>query len=226
MNKEILKTKVQDWTRQLLTILLYLAIILLLQGLFKNSLKSSSIVIQTLSRLSIELIVLTVFILLFGRILVPDYRDFANNGNKYIKECFKYWIYGLLFMAICNIIISSFQVVSTNQELNESYLFKLPLYSIIATIIFAPIIEETMTKLCLRNTFKNNIIYYLVCGFIFGAMHMLNATTKLELLYIIPYGSLGFTFAYMYKKTNNIWTSIFFHGLHNLMALSIIILWG
>jgi len=42
----------------------------------------------------------------------------------------------------------------------------------------------------------------------------------MEILFIIPYGSLGFFFAKAYYDTNNIYTSYLAHFFHNLLSLN------
>ena len=71
------------------------------------------------------------------------------------------------------------------------------------------------------STFSNNkFIYVLLSGFIFGGLHAISSiTTLLDLVYLIPYCSLGFIFAYLYTKTDNIFSTIIAHSFHNGLAL-------
>ena len=211
-----------DIIKQLLIIVLYIFLVIGLELLFKNDLLSTNNILSNISNITIELIILTIFILIFHKYLIPDFDDFKNNGKKYIKKVYHYWLIGLVIMIISNIIISISIGISTNQELNETLLSKLPISSIITIIVFAPIIEECMTRVILKDTFKYPIFYYLLSGIIFGSLHLLSASSIQEIVYVIPYGTLGFAFAMMYKKTNNVWTNIFFHSLHNLIAVLII----
>ena len=213
-----------SFLKQLLIIFLYLGTSITLQLTFKDYILNKNVYLSTFANLWVELIILTIFILIFRKYLIPDFDDFKINSKKYIKKYYKYWLIGLAVMMVSNVIISFFHTMSTNEELNREYLFELPFYSIIATTIFAPIIEEAMTRILFKDTFKNNMIYYTLSGLIFGGLHLLSATSLIEILYIIPYGALGFAFAYIYKHSNNIWTNIFFHFLHNLIAITIIFL--
>jgi len=89
-------------------------------------------------------------------------------------------------------------------------------------VIIAPITEELLTRIILKDKFNNIYIYSILSGLIFGGLHLLAVNSLAEIWYIIPYGVLGFAFALMYNKTNNIWTSITFHSLHNLTALLLV----
>ena len=121
-------------------------------------------------------------------------------------------------MIISNLVIGNFIGMPVNEEINQSLLIKLPVYSFITMIMIAPIIEELMTRVILKKYF-NKYVYATLSGLFFGSLHLLSITSLIEVLYIIPYGALGFFFALMYSKTENIWTSITFHSLHNLIAL-------
>lgn len=212
--------------KQALIILLYFIITILLQVLLYNYLLSSNNFISGITYLFIELITLLIFIIIFKNILIPDLLDFKNNGLKYIKSTYKYWLYGLIAMVISNVIISSFIGLPSNEAGNREILEALPIYSIISMVICAPIIEEAMTRAILKDKVKPDILYYSLSGGIFGGMHLLAATNINEIFFIIPYGALGFAFAVIYNKSNNIWTNIFFHMLHNGIAVLLIILTG
>ena len=173
--------------------------------------------------LFIEIVTLLIFVIIFRKILIPDILDFKQNGKKYIKNNFKYWLFGLIIMAISNIIISSFIGLSTNESGNRDILFDLPIYGIFAMVIIAPIVEELMTRVILKDKVPD-IIYYTLSALIFASLHLLSATSVSEIFYLIPYGALGFCFAIMYKKTNNVCTNIFFHMVHNLMAIILILI--
>ena len=212
--------------KQILVIILYLAITILLQALLYNYILSSNNFISGISYLFIELINLLVFIVIFRNTLIPDLIDFKDNGRKYIKNTYKYWLYGLIAMVISNVIISYFIGLPSNEAGNREILSKLPFYSIISMVICAPIIEELMTRAVLKDKVKPNILYYTLAGLIFGGLHLLAASSIKEIFFIIPYGALGFSFAVIYQKSNNICTNIFFHMLHNTIAIILIYFGG
>ena len=124
-------------------------------------------------------------------------------------------------MMLASNIIYSFMGLPQNEVSNREALQATPIISIFSSIIFAPIVEELMTRVILKDTFKHKWIYVLLSGFIFGLLHVVfNLQNNfLEILYIFIYGSLGSAFAGIYLKSNNVWTNIFFHFFHNLVCV-------
>ena len=122
---------------------------------------------------------------------------------------------------ITNIIIINITNInsSTNQEYITKLLGKYPLYTIVATILIAPLTEELIFRLNIRKIFKNNIIFIITSGLVFGALHMTVATSFKELLFIIPYSIPGFIFAYTLTKSKNIFVPISLHTMHNTLMI-------
>ena len=200
MNKII--TFIWSLFKQFLIIIFYLIVVLGLQLLLYKYLDCSNPILEGSAYLFIELFTMLIFIIIFRKILIPDIIDFKKNGKQYIKDNYKYWLYGLLVMAISNIIISYFIGLASNESGNREMLDSIPIFSIISMVICAPIIEELMTRVILKDKVPN-IVYYSLSGLIFGALHLLAATSLSEIFYIIPYGALGFSFAVIYQKSNN-----------------------
>ena len=219
-------TFIKALLKQFLVIVLYVFLIITLQSFLIDYVLSSNGFIQGLSSLFIEMIVLLVFIIMNIKLLSKDLLDFKDNGKKYIKDNFKYYIIGLVIMMVSNIIISSFIGIATNEAGNRDNILGSPITSIINVILVATIIEELMVRVPLKDKIKPNFIYYLLSGLIFGGLHLIVATNIYELFYIIPYGTLGFVFAYIYQKTDNVCSCIFFHMLHNTLAIILIFLLG
>ena len=221
MNKII--TFIWSLFKQFLIIIFYLIVVLGLQLLLYKYLDCSNPILEGSAYLFIELFTMLIFIIIIRKILIPDIIDFKKNGKQYIKDNYKYWLYGLLVMAISNIIISYFIGLASNESGNREMLDSIPIFSIISMVICAPIIEELMTRVILKDKVPN-IVYYSLSGLIFGALHLLAATSLSEIFYIIPYGALGFSFAVIYQKSNNVCTNMFFHALHNSIAVLLILI--
>ena len=93
--------------------------------------------------------------------------------------------------------------------------------------IYAPFIEEIIFRRSIKDiikSFGNNKItkytYIIISGLIFAAMHVIGtASSTTDYLYIIPYMSLGIVFAYIYDKTDNLFSTIVLHSFHNTMAV-------
>lgn len=218
-----LSRKINLITKQFLILLLYLGLAITLGVIFNKLLNSNNFYIANLSYLLIDLITLIIFLFIFRKTIIPDFSDFKKNWRKYINKYFIYWVIGLAVMVISNIIISSFISMPTNEAGNREILKTLPIYSLIAMIGIAPIVEELLTRVYLKDAFKHTIIYVILSGLIFGSLHMLSiGNNLLQLLYIIPYGALGCALAKMYADSNNIWINIFFHSFHNFICILLI----
>lgn len=218
-----MKIKIKEIIKFILIFLLYLLysdiIIIILTKLgvnikvLPNNLK---IAIMFLINLSL-MIMLFIF---YSKSIKENLKDLKLNFKSYIKDNFKYYVIGLLIMIISNIIISFFiEGNSTNETLIREYINIMPIYMIFSSCIYAPFTEEMVFRKSLRNCFNNKVLYILLSGLIFGSMHLLSASSIVELVFLIPYSSLGCVFAYMYYKTNNIFVPMTFHMVHNTIIV-------
>lgn len=218
-----MKIKIKEIIKFILIFLLYLLysdiIIIILTKLgvnikvLPNNLK---IAIMFLINLSL-MIMLFIF---YSKSIKENLKDLKLNFKSYIKDNFKYYVIGLLIMITSNIIISFFvEGNSTNETLIREYINIMPIYMIFSSCIYAPFTEEMVFRKSLRNCFNNKVLYILLSGLIFGSMHLLSASNLVELVFLIPYSSLGCVFAYMYYKTNNIFVPMTFHMVHNTIIV-------
>ncbi len=126
-------------------------------------------------------------------------------------------------MALLNTLLSKItgQDYSSNESLIREYIDKYPLYMFFSSVIFAPAIEELLFRKSIKNIFKNKYLFIIISGILFGISHVTNFRDINELLFSIPYIIMGIDFAYIYHKTNNIFTTMTFHLGHNLILLII-----
>ena len=181
-----------------------------------------------------------VFIIIVFMIYKDDYikniKDYFKSFGDHFEEAFKYYIIGLVIMLVSNLIIGfCFKGANANNEEAVRNLINLyPLYMLFSVAIYAPFIEETIFRKSIKNiilSFGDNKItkytYIIISGFIFAIMHIVGmATSLLDYLYIVPYMALGSVFAALYYKTDNIFSSISMHALHNTVAVILYILLG
>lgn len=174
--------------------------------------------------ISFELILIIIIIFIYRKTIINDLKNLKNiHFSNYIR----YWFISLGLMLISNIIITMITNINTssNQDIIVDTFSKAPIYTIILTVLFAPILEELVFRLSFRKMFKTDIIFIITSGLFFGFMHIINSNSLLELLYIIPYSIPGIIFAYTLKKSDNIFVPIGLHFMHNtLMILLQIIL--
>ena len=108
--------------------------------------------------------------------------------------------------------------IASNEAINRSVLSKNYIYAIVRMGLIGPICEEIIFRLSIGKFIDNKYLYIIVSGLVFGYMHIMGAK-GIEYLYIIPYSVLGMSFAALYKKTNNILSTITMHILHNLICV-------
>ena len=175
-----------------------------------------------------DIILSIIFILIYYKTIKKDFKNYFNKDViKHLKESILTWLIGFTIMAISNILISL--IIENNMPQNEEAVRELinisPLYMAFQLIIYAPLTEELIFRKSIKDITNNKYIYILLSGFIFGGLHVLSSlNTPLALLYLIPYCSLGFIFAYLYHKTDNIFSTITVHSIHNTLALIIYLL--
>lgn len=217
----VLKNKrVSNLTKALLSFFLFFSssyLQMLLVNLFQIKKVTSrlGVIINALS----SLIIAILLILLYRKDLMKEFKIYKKNLADNIDIGIKYWLFGILGMMISNIIIGF--VLNGGQAANEQAVQKmihtLPYLVIVSAGILAPMIEEIVFRKTFKDNIKNGIIYILVSGIFFGYLHVAGADSLVQLLYIIPYSSLGIAFAIMYQKTNTVFTSMSMHMFHNIM---------
>lgn len=172
-----------------------------------------------------DLLLMLILYLIFHKDINNDIKDYKNNFQSYFSFGLRWWMIGITIMFISNLVISYFVPSgATNEILVEQAINKLPWYMFFSSVIYAPFVEEIVFRKNVREMFPNDFIYVLISSLLFGFIHIISATTKLELLFIVPYGALGAIFAYIYTKTKNIFVPITFHMIHNFIIVSIYIL--
>ena len=160
---------------------------------------------------------------IFKKSFNENIKRYGADLKKYFFWALKVYFLGLLIMFVSNILIYLFyNSNSTNEVIVQDYLQKYPLYMTFSAVIYSPFMEEVAFRKIPKNVIKNKYIYIFISGILFGFAHCLaGLNNAYELFYIIPYGVMGASFAYMYYKTNNIFIPITFHLLHNLVMLII-----
>ena len=168
-----------------------------------------------------DIVLSFIFYLIYRKELKKDFNTFKNNFNKCFDSGLKYWFIGLSIMVIANILIAMFTPLSnsTNEKSVQSLIPTSPALMFIAAGIFAPIIEEITFRKTFQTIFKNKWTFALISFLVFGYIHVMNSNNPLELLYIVPYGSLGLVFALTDYETNTVFTSIMMHMIHNSMLI-------
>lgn len=183
---------------------------------------------QELANLFLYVSLTLIFIIIYFKDLKKDFKNFIKNPKSILKIGINYWIKGLFIMMVSSFIFNIIGIgTSVNQEQNIELLKKMPLYELISAILLAPILEELVFRRGLKNAFKNNYLYAYTVGLIFGFIHITTSlSSPIMILLIIPYSAMGVAFGFAYKKTNNIFSTITIHMLHNAISLGLAMLGG
>jgi membrane protease YdiL (CAAX protease family) len=203
--------------------------------MFNNGINSNNYWISNLARLAIYFCTFLVIFLIVHKDIIKDFKEFIKNPKPILNKGLSYWIYGVIVMIISNLIISSLVgSIAVNEQTTRDTLLTSPIYAIPTIIIFGPFLEELVFRYAFKKAFNKKILYALTSALVFGGLHVLTAIDEFtiagilahlsEFLFIIPYGSLGFFFACAYYETDNIFSSVIPHTLHNFISVLLIII--
>ena len=177
---------------------------------------------------TLNIIYMIILFFIFKNELKEDGKDFLKNKKEYLKKYVIYYMLGVILMGFSNIIIQKLTntSISGNEETIRNYIKLFPIYMSFTSLIYAPFVEEMIFRKTIRNIIDNKYIFIVLSGVIFGALHISDFTNINQILLGIPYIIMGLDFAYIYYKTNNIFTTMTFHIIHNAILLSIQLIGG
>lgn len=193
--------------------------------LFNIDISNFSDMDNVIYQLICSLLFLAVIVIVYRKTLIKDFKPYFKSFAKNFEESFKYYLVGVGIMIFSNLIITLLfsGELSSNESTVRTYINTSPLLMFIDISIYAPLAEELLFRKSIKDIFKNKWLYIFVSGFIFGALHVIGTEGILGILYLIPYCSLGFTFAYIYSKTDNIYSSVMMHMMHNTISLILLL---
>lgn len=214
--------KIKEWLKGMGMVALYLLLPSLLSSSFLFFIKDKKI----LTLLTYTLCTLF-FLFYYQKELIKEWKTFRKNFLAFLKKALLYWLIATIIMIVSNRILSFFSIPLINQEENINLIKEMPLIETIILIILTPIMEEIVFRKSFNKAFNNNSSYLLFTSLLFAFLHIVTSLQNpLALLYLIPFTSLGFAFGFTYKKTNNVFPSIFIHAFHNIITLIDIFLLG
>lgn len=164
------------------------------------------------------------FIFIFYKDLKKDFKDYKNDKGNYFYNYFYLYVLGVVLMGVSNTIISKYtnMKISENEDTIRQLIKTMPIYISFSTIIYAPFVEELIYRKCFRGLISNKYLFVILSGLVFGLMHVISGNQNInDILMGIPYIIIGLDFAYIYYKTNNIFATMQFHFLHNLLLFII-----
>ena len=156
---------------------------------------------------------------LYYKDLKKEFKTFKKSFKSSLKTGFKYYIMGIGAMILSSLFISNFTGggTSANESNVRELLVSYPFLMLINISIIAPISEEIIFRKSIHTIIKNKWVRATISGLLFGGAHLLtgDAIRLVDLLYLLPYGSLGFVFSLMDTDTKSTMTSMSFHAIHN-----------
>ena len=163
-------------------------------------------------------LLITILTLLNWNVIKKDFRKYFKKPKKYIFLTLKYFIFGLIAYSVARfstILIVDAKPSGTNLISNAFQVF--PLYVTFVTIIYTPFVEEIVFRKILKDLIPVKWLFIVLSGCIFGFFHIIGDFSNiLEFIALFaPISSFGIVIAYAYRKTNNIFVSIFIHLIYN-----------
>lgn len=217
-----MKMKIFKNLMMFLMYFIYEIIVALIINIFNVNVSKFSNVGKNIYMISIDLIYIIFLMFVYRKEIIPDLKDFKKNGFKYLAKYIPIYVLGLMAMSISNIILYEITntQISNNEQLVRDYIKLLPIYMTFSCVIYAPIVEEITFRKTFINIINNKYFFILVSGVMFGLVHITGDTIGInEYLLSIPYILMGTCLAYIYYKSDNIFTTITIHSMHNLILL-------
>jgi len=188
-----------------------------------NIIEKKYIFYLTLSNITL----LGIYFLIYRETIIKDFKNYIKDLENNFTTGIKYWLIGFIIMVVSNLIITFIlnKGLAGNEEEVRAYIDSFPLFMIFNTVIYAPLTEELTFRKSIKDAINNKWTYMLISGLIFGGLHIISYITSwTDLIYLIPYSSLGIAFALLYHKTDNIFSTITMHAMHNLLAVIVYLL--
>lgn len=185
---------------------------------------------------SIVLFVFYIWMILFS--IVVAFPLFKESWQKMppirivirnvLLLCLVIYIVNIGFSLIASLLSGT--LTSANQEGLDHSMKSIPLLTAFITIIYAPIVEETLFRgvffRCLRGRF-NFLISMLVSGLMFGSIHVFSSVLAgnfMDAWYLLTYAGIGFILCIAYEQNNSIYPSILLHFMVNFLGTIAMIL--
>lgn len=178
---------------------------------------------QIISILITLIMPITMFIV-YRKDLIKDFKKIKDNYRSYIEITVLAYTIGIILMAVSNLVIQLgfSQGIAANEQGVRDLLNKLPIYMTVSACLIGPFEEEMIFRKIFRDVISDKTLFIIISGLVFGLLHVVGVdSTLIEMLYFIPYGILGGTFAYIYAKTDNVWIPILVHIIHNTFLVTI-----
>lgn len=214
----------KDYIKNIIMCILSLVSMVFVPSLIASELIKFNLNSMVITAIS-DMLFLAILIIVFFKDIVKDLKTFFKNFNKSIFGSFKWYFLGVALMVIFNLIINSLMgSISDNEALVRSMIYKFPTVSFICVAVLAPLIEEIVFRKSVMKCTKNKWIGSFICAFLFGFAHVMSYLSDFtNIIYILPYAALGFSFAMMDYESDTVFSSVVYHALHNTFSFIVIL---
>ena len=164
-------------------------------------------------------------IVFFKDLLKDNFKVFKKNFKAYMQ--FLIPTVGKFYLVYLGAALITFSLAGDSMSQNQNAIEALPIIiSFPLAVIYAPIVEECLFRGCLRRFIKNDKVFIVISALVFGLLHTVfsEETVYSALVMAIPYATLGGFLAYLYTKTNNMFSNMSFHAFQNTFAMIMTIL--
>ncbi len=212
--------------KSLVLICSYLLFLFVIPRFLKYFIDIKSNNITVIANLVIDIILLTLTLLLFFKDIKQQLKVFWQNIKIYMPKVFKAYLFSLLLSFIINFIIILIKG-DIQESANQLALTGLPVwYLFFGSVIYAPVVEESVFRGSLRNIIKNNKLFIIISACLFGIIHTIGQEVNImdTIVLALPYMAMGYVMANLYVKTNNIACNMALHALNNAIAVIILTL--
>ncbi|HKM23598.1 MAG TPA: type II CAAX endopeptidase family protein [Erysipelothrix sp.] len=163
--------------------------------------------------------------------LKRSWRFFKANLKENIASVFKSMFLLFLGNIVINVMIIyvlKVEMLPENQEIVESMIKSAALPMFLATVVFAPLVEEIIFRGVLYQNLRSKTRFYLpmiLSTLIFASMHLVAGFVVgrgwTEFIFIFQYGLISLFMIRSMEETGTIVGAIGVHFLNNLLAYSV-----
>ena len=196
-------------------------------NLFNVDINSLSPVLLNTILIISDLLFMTIIFFIYRKAIIKDAKEFGANKGKWFIKYIGIFLLSVLVMGILNVVLSYITNLETseNEELVRKLIKLLPVYMTFSTVLYAPFVEELLFRKAIRKIIKGDdkyikITYIIISAVIFGLLHVITLDASFyDLLMGIPYMVVGLSLGYIYSKTDNVFSTMQFHLMHNTILL-------
>lgn len=176
--------------------------------------------------------VMAVTLFLAWPLLTSAWKTFASRPKEILKNSFNSYLWMWISMIALNmaIILVTGMETSQNQQTVISELTQSPFQILLVTVVFAPIVEETVFRGAIFTQLRGHSGFVpsaLISGFLFGLLHVFNSLlsgNSADLIFILVYGMMGYLLCKAEEQNQTLVSPILMHMLNNLISVIMILI--